>query len=359
VIGCGVVGLTSGIRLLEEGFRVKIITKETPDEELAETGSPDRKISKVTSLAAAAVWYPYSVHPDKGLAQRLARKYDVADYKKRVERWSEGTYHKLEELAAEPGTGVSFVRFVQVYKKKEKFDEEDRSGMLWWRRIVKRYEHPAKDLPKGYAFGYEAELPLMDTAVYLKYLMAHFTKLGGEIESNRQMKLTELSAKHSLIVNCTGVWAGEFAADNEMRASRGQIIRIKRVATINRCLLHIAEKPVLNKELTYIIPRATDCILGGTASVGKVSEEKLKPTERITRDILKRCQQLEPALKNLKPEDILGNKVGLRPKRDMVRLENDMHQSHVIHNYGHGGDGFTLTWGCADDVVQYALEQFK
>jgi D-amino-acid oxidase len=359
VIGCGVVGLTSGIRLLEEGFRVKIITEEKPGEELSKIGSRDKKLSKITSLAAAAVWYPYSVHLDKNLARKIARKHDVAAYNERVERWAEDTYQRLEKLAAEPGTGVSFVRFVQVYKEKEKFEEEVRSDVFWWRRIVRRFEHPARALPHGYNYGYETEVPLMDTSVYLKYLMGRFTNLGGEIEPNCTVELTQLSGKRSLIINCTGVWSREFAADDEIKASRGQVIRIKRVGTINRCLLHIAEEPEADKELTYIIPRDTDCILGGTARECNVNEKELKPVENITRDILERCRQLEPSLNNINADDILEEKVGLRPKRHMVRLEYDMNQSRLIHNYGHGGDGFTLTWGCAEEVVRLALKGFK
>jgi D-amino-acid oxidase len=38
----------------------------------------------------------------------------------------------------------------------------------------------------------------------------------------------------------------------------------------------------------------------------------------------------------------------LRPYRPEVRLERD---GRVIHNYGHGGSGFTLCRGCAEDVV--------
>ena len=49
---------------------------------------------------------------------------------------------------------------------------------------------------------------------------------------------------------------------------------------------------------------------------------------------------------------IVGKAVGLRPSRNEVRLEADTSGDRmVIHNYGHGGAGVTLSWGCADEVV--------
>lgn len=51
-------------------------------------------------------------------------------------------------------------------------------------------------------------------------------------------------------------------------------------------------------------------------------------------------------------------KVGLRPGRDVLRLERewiispkDSKKVLVVHNYGHGGRGFTLSWGSAIKVV--------
>ena len=45
---------------------------------------------------------------------------------------------------------------------------------------------------------------------------------------------------------------------------------------------------------------------------------------------------------------VVSRGVGLRPARPAVRLERD---GGVVHCYGHGGAGVTLSWGCAEDVV--------
>ncbi len=46
--------------------------------------------------------------------------------------------------------------------------------------------------------------------------------------------------------------------------------------------------------------------------------------------------------------------VGLRPVRPSVRLEKEQvgENKTVVHNYGHGGAGYTLSWGCAMEVVE-------
>jgi D-amino-acid oxidase len=39
-----------------------------------------------------------------------------------------------------------------------------------------------------------------------------------------------------------------------------------------------------------------------------------------------------------------------------VRLEKEKLRDGrtVIHNYGHGGSGFTLSWGCGENVFEIA-----
>jgi D-amino-acid oxidase len=54
--------------------------------------------------------------------------------------------------------------------------------------------------------------------------------------------------------------------------------------------------------------------------------------------------------------EVLGHRVGLRPVRPTVRLELEkLRTGHrVIHCYGHGGAGVTVSWGCAAEVLAMA-----
>lgn len=65
-----------------------------------------------------------------------------------------------------------------------------------------------------------------------------------------------------------------------------------------------------------------------------------------------------PGLKNV---PTLFQWVGLRPGRPQVRLEPEVlpNGKVIIHNYGHGGCGVTVAWGCAEDVVELVKTQFS
>jgi D-amino-acid oxidase len=325
VVGCGVIGLTCAIRL-QERFKVRVFA--------------DKKPADTTSDRAAAVWYPYDLDPQND---------------SRIRDWCQSTYSKLDVLSREAGSSVSFVKFVEVFEYQKEFQQKQKEGSLWWSSMPRSFCHPASNLPKCYEYGYEVEVPLMDTEGYLTFLES---KLKREIEFTSDIcHLAKLYRCYPRIVNCTGVWAGELVGDHKVYPNRGQVVVIRKPQSIDRCFIHIKEILASDPELTYIVPRGNDCILGGTAEKDNWDEAKSEETKR---SIIERCKKLQPALDGLREEDILDVKVGLRPGREKVRLEFESvsNRCGVIHNYGHGGTGFTLSWGCAEEVLRLALEHF-
>jgi D-amino-acid oxidase len=139
--------------------------------------------------------------------------------------------------------------------------------------------------------------------------------------------------------------AREIAGDGSVYPIRGQIIRVRRPAADRRIINALHEQA-----LTYIVPRSQDCILGGTAEEHNWS---LAIEPDTAAGILQRAQALAPALTEA---EVIEHLVGLRPGRKEVRLELEQLAagSAVIHNYGHGGAGFTLSWGCAQEVAELA-----
>ena len=132
-----------------------------------------------------------------------------------------------------------------------------------------------------------------------------------------------------------------------MSPIRGQILRVANPG-LERFLLD-EENP---EGVTYVVPRSADCILGGTAEEG---DWNTRPDPRTAEAILRRCASLEPRLAGV---EVLEHKVGLRPGRPEVRLELETLPGGApcIHNYGHGGAGITLSWGCAEEAVGLVRE---
>jgi D-amino-acid oxidase len=308
IIGCGVSGLTCGIRLLESGFPVQIFARDLPPH--------------TTSDTAAAVWYPYKAYPEE-----------------RVLSWGRTSVDVFYNLMPVQESGI------QTVILNEFFDQPVPDP--WWKNAVRHFaRHSADNLPPGYQDGYSVEAPLIETPVYMRYLQTRFHQLGGQIHQRTIAKLSELYDENRIIVNCSGVGARELADDSEVYPIRGQIIRAGKVPGIEQCFFdesgHLA--------LTYIIPRSKDIILGGTAEENNFS---LEVDPQISSQILQKCRQLAPAFETA---EILEHLVGLRPGRKEVRLELEQisESCAIIHNYGHGGAGFTLSWGCAKEVVELA-----
>lgn len=307
VIGCGVSGLTTGLCLLEAGHNVAIWARDLPPQ--------------TTSNVAAAVWLPFKAFPVE-----------------RVTAWGKTTFQRFKVLQTEQESGV-FMADVLDLKIAPGADP-------WWISAVESFRHADQDqLPPGYADAFAFKAPVIDTGVYLDYLLHRFQACGGQVYQRAIVNVSEAFIENNIVINCTGLGARELVGDQNLHAARGQVVRIR----------HNGLRQVLVDEnnlaqLMYIVPRTHDIVLGGTY------EEQNESTEidpETTRAILQRCARLVPAFARLAPDDIVSISCGLRPVRSTVRLEAERPAPHqlLVHNYGHGGAGITLSWGCAMEVV--------
>jgi len=108
----------------------------------------------------------------------------------------------------------------------------------------------------------------------------------------------------------------------------------------------------------YIFPHSDNVVLGGTFEEGE-SDCTADPLE--ARRIIDECTQIEPTLQR---SEIVEHRVGLRPSRPQVRFEMIRRNGATIfHNYGQGGAGISISWGCAremtDMIVSTTLGDFE
>jgi D-amino-acid oxidase len=313
VIGCGVSGLSCGIRLLEAGYAVKLVAEKLPPH--------------TTSNRAAAIWYPYEARPFE-----------------KVSKWGKVTLDELTRLAQEPHTGVSLVKTTELFAEPQ--------SDFQWKDILTGYERAKADkLPEGYVDGFTFEIPVIETPIYMQYLVDRFQEMGGEIEQRRLASIHDVLSSERLTVNCAGLGAKEIVpGETRLYPIRGQIVRVRAPGVKQAWLDDYGPR-----SLAYIVPRSRDVILGGTAQKGDWNEDADAETSH---EILRKNAEIDPALKNA---EVIEAAVGLRPGRDEVRLELEIIDGGcaVIHNYGHGGAGFTLSWGCAGEVTGLAESYLK
>ena len=300
VVGAGVSGLSCAVRLLEEGHEVEVIS--------------DRFSPDTVSDIAAAIWYPFLTAP--------------AD---RADGWGIATYAELERLSErEPQSGVR-MRDGREYLR-QAVDPPEWSEDIAAFRILDDSE-----IPEGYVFGWQFRAPVIEMQLYMPWLRSRVEALGGSFVQSFVEDLSEVSGE--VVVNCVGLGARELCGDEEVRPVRGQVIFIDQDPGIG----HFDQQP---ETLTYTIPRSDVTVLGGTAQVDDWGMDIRAEDDKL---ILSKVEALWPELDRSR---IIGGAVGLRPSRSEVRLDVEyIGERKVVHNYGHGGAGVTLSWGCAEEVA--------
>jgi D-amino-acid oxidase len=317
VLGAGVSGLSSALALTQAGYRVRMLAAKPPEQ--------------TTSSVAAACWYPFHLG-----------NYD--------HQWAIDAHAHFLRMADDPASGV------RMYPNKEyltqrRTDEQLRTD-FWWSNLPRmefaRLE--PHEIPAGYADGIRFTAPVIRTPTYLPYLQNKLAQLGVTIHIQQIDLFEDLLPDAKLIVNCTGLGSADLCQDTTMYPAQGQIVVVQ-CDGINEVIAGTwdAQRPL------YIIPRGPDIVLGGTFIIGG---RNTTPDESAALDIRNRCEKLVPTLANAK---LIASKAGLRPCRQAgPRLQIEQRgQQTIIHNYGHGGAGVTISWGCAQRVVELLQDLFS
>ncbi|WP_431775458.1 FAD-dependent oxidoreductase [Streptomyces cucumeris] len=302
VVGAGVTGLTTAVVLAESGVSVHVIAEQVPG---------------VTSLAAGAMWGPYLVEP-----------------KDKVDQWGQRSLEIFRELAQDPATGVRLTRGIEASRTAETPPD-------WATTLPGFRPCEPTELPPGCTAGYRFTVPLVDMPTYLDYLLRRLHVAGGTVERRRLASLADAGPAH-VIVNCTGLGARELVPDPELRPIRGQHV----VVTNPGLTEFFSEDTGLSPDLLCFYPHGDTVVLGGTAIDG---EGGLTADDDAAAGIIARCAEVEPRLAEAR---VLEHRIGARPTRATVRVETERQEdgTEVVHNYGHGGAGVTLSWGCAEEI---------
>lgn len=332
VVGGGVAGLTTAHCLLAAGLRVTVAARSY--------------IEGTTSAVAGAFWYPYRAFPEDKVAP-----------------WASAGYRRFAALAAStPEAGVLARECLELFP--------GATPAPAWAHDLPDFDvlpgppglsppgppdlslpgppglsPPAAELPPGFLAGHRFTTYVVETAIYLPWLIDQVRSAGADLRVRSFATLDEALAECPRVINCAGLGARELAPDPSLVAVRGQVVRVT-----NPGISRVTVDEYSGHGITYVVPRSRDVVLGGTADDG---QEDTSPNPDVTREIVARCARLEPSLARA---EVVSVAVGLRPVRPTVRLEReDRPAGAVVHNYGHGGAGVTLSWGCAEAAARLLL----
>ncbi|XP_077862779.1 D-aspartate oxidase-like [Saccoglossus kowalevskii] len=323
VVGAGVIGMGTGVCIQESlpGVQVTVISDKF---------SPD-----TTSDIAGGLWAPHEV------AQTPVHL---------MQKWSNTTFKYLADLVKSEyahDAGVHLASGYHVFK--EEIKDPDWKGSVYGFRTITEDSEEMNLFP-GYKHAWFFTSIMCEGPRYIPWLTARFHRNGGKTIKRKLNTLDELAGKYDVIVNCSGLGAYSLVDDKTMYPVRGQLLRVDAP--------WIKHFVAFDDYIYYILPGDKTIALGGTH---QRDDWRTTNDEEDCQRVFKECCKLVPSLRRSKP---ILKLAGSRPGRPTVRLEKQRmvhgrNEIKIVHNYGHGGAGITLHWGCAQHATELVQEYLQ
>jgi len=335
IVGAGIVGLTTGVFLNLNGYETRIYARNVPYE--------DGRVPGVSTGYAAASVKPVIVdEDDMGELTRVSERFfeRVAEATDAVRR--QNHFEVFEGGGAEPEHADALRRYRTL-------DEYD--GRV-----------PTRDgIGEEGVSGYVHEIFFVEMPEYVPKLLRWYRETGGEVV-RREVERDEIGGMAGrTVVNATGY--DNIFEDDVLVAVRGDLV----YADADGCVTDDGERfsysyHIDGSRFVYAYPRDDSLVLGGSTLEGELVDgdwvgETPDETVRIDGvDIPRRIVETNAEILGDYGVDVEGcDKTagyGCRPYRHGgVRTEKEgVDGKEVIHCYGHGGAGVTLSWYSADRV---------
>jgi D-amino-acid oxidase len=334
VVGSGVTGLTAALRLAEAGSRVTVVST---------TAFP------MVSTTACAFWLPAWASGETAEMLGGAVERSVV----------EPSWHAYDTLRRHEGAAAG----LRSVTNKEYLEAGQSDPPTWLQEILAPSSIRPTELEcegRSYSRVWTFDSVVVDMKVHLDWLQKRAIDAGVTFGERLLTSLDEVADGRTadVVVNCTGLGARSLVGDTDVRPVRGLLVPFEvdpeRLASL---------KAVAINEY-YLIPRLRDVVVGGLireeADPDTVEATPSSEDEELLMSKLGTLSRMASAGRPTALRRTGPASVGLRPhRRGGYRLETERSWPvPVVHNYGHGGSGVTLAWGCADRVVELAAAEF-